>query len=85
MITLHDKFQYFFFTFFIINIYCYNTINPTWVTNNLFRSGNLNFINNNINSAKLLTYNLTFTSSLTGIPKLAFAFKTHQGKFKIIN
>jgi hypothetical protein len=61
----------------------FTTRAPLWVTHNKFRAGNLIVINNNINSPSINTFTHTFTSNLSGTPRIAYGFKCHKGKLFI--
>jgi hypothetical protein len=57
----------------------YTTIVPVWVTNKNFRAGSVVVINYNFNAPKINTFSLTYTSNLSGIPRVVFGFKCNKG------
>ena len=66
-------------------IAAYNTTAPVWITSPLFRAGDKRVIDFNLTgSGTNPRYVFTYSSSLTGVPNLAYGIKAYRGSFSYI-
>ena len=71
------------FSFILTFVASYNAVAPTWLTSPYFRAGNNKVINRNTGNNTTPTYTFTFSSSLTGVPNLAYGVKSYRGNFRL--
>ena len=56
-----------------------STANPTWITSPLFRAGYQLVISSFTGSGTQPQFTFTFSSSMQGIPSLAYGIKNYRG------
>lgn len=64
---------------FLTRVDSYNSVSPTWVTNNYFRAENNKVINSNTNAITTRTKTINYSSAMTGVPQLVFGMKSYRG------
>lgn len=61
----------------LTKVISFTSVSPTWVKNAYFRSDNAKVINKNTKSGEVTTHTFLYSSSLSGVPGIAYGIKSY--------
>lgn len=67
------------YIFLLFETYSYSVAAPVWITSPYFRAGNQKLISSRTGNNTTPTFTFTFSSSLSGVPNLAYGIKNYRG------